>query len=342
MKEDFKLKRNPPCTLSDKAIDVLSRGFYPTGIDPLDYGLGFKFRKKEMIGIGGGTMNMLISKPDCDIQSMLLQMAMNIVRPYGNESKVIYYDIKAKIPSYYEFYKNSAGYSEEEYENKFFKILPNKSCNILKDVVDIIYNARINPDYAFTDKLGYYDESVRFHNMAPTVLILDGIDIIGNEYAASEDQIKSRITILQILRSLLHVGNIILFIPNTIITTENMNRLSVPYLRESERLGGGSTGVFLCDNVIRFDNSSSIAQLKSMPGGKEPIYSFNSTIRVEDGTSLGYEDLADIMRVSILKTRINNCGQLCNIKVDQYGKYISHLYGDDLDSLLKDMTEILK
>lgn len=258
------------------------------------------------IGITDGSFNMLIGRSGCGKSTWLTQTVANIIRPFKT-SAVFIDSIEGgmTIPRR----EQLTGFYGNELSDRF--IVRNTGITIenFYERIKMIYDMKMENRADYEYDTGLYDSlGNRIYKLEPTVYALDSLALIMSEKYAEEDELsgqmattanaKSNAAVFRRIIPLLKSANIILFAVNHITENVDINPMAkkkaqVSYLKQSERLPGGNTVIYLANNIIRFDD---VTKLKS-------------------ADSFGIDgSLVDLM---LVKSRTNKAGQACTLVFNQ-------------------------
>jgi hypothetical protein len=173
----------------------------------------------------------------------------------------------------------------------------------------MIYDLKMENRESFEYDTGLYDNlGNRIYKLEPTVYALDSLALIMSEKYAEEDELSGQMSTTSNAKSnaatfkriipLLKSANIILFAINHITENIDINpmqrkKAQVSYLKQSERLPGGNTVIYLANNIIRFDD---VTKLKS-------------------ADAFGID--GSLVDLTLIKSRTNKAGQSCTLVFNQ-------------------------
>lgn len=156
---------------------------YKTGLDLLDYRLGYKLVAKDMdeniignhdaIGVVGGSFITLIGKSGTAKTAMACKMAANIVKPYKN-GLVIHFDLEGAMTL--TRYRNLTNLTNKELNEH---IILKSDRTYLENITDTIMaitqeKAKHKKDYTYTTEFkNEFGEKMDLY--VPTVFVIDSI-----------------------------------------------------------------------------------------------------------------------------------------------------------------------
>lgn len=175
--------------------------------------------------------------------------------------------------------------------------------------VKMIHDLKMENREAYEYDTGLYDTlGNRIYKLEPTVYALDSLALIMSEKHAEEEELsgqmsttamaKNNAAVFRRIIPMLKSANIILFAVNHITENIDINPMAkkkaqVSYLKQSERLPGGNTVIYLANNIIRFDD---VTKLKA-------------------GEAFGID--GSLVDLTLVKSRTNKAGQSCTLVFNQ-------------------------
>lgn len=155
---------------------------YDTGLDLLNYRLGYRLVSKDMdenilsthdaVGVVGGSFVTIIGKSGTAKTAMACKMASHIVKPFKN-GMIVHYDLEGALNV--TRYKNLTGFTNKEYHDHVLL----KRDGYLEDIADMINcisqeKAKHKKDYLYTtDFTNEFGDKITLYE--PTVIIIDSL-----------------------------------------------------------------------------------------------------------------------------------------------------------------------
>lgn len=287
---------------------------YSTGFLSLDFRNGtvihVKTEDKDFcyysVGVTDGSFIMLIGRSGCGKSTFLIQTTANIIRPFATSCAFIdSIEGGMSIPRR----EQLTDFYGEELTKRF--IVRNTGITIenFYERIKMIYDIKMENRETFEYDTGLYDTlGNRIYKLEPTVYGLDSLALIMSEKYSEEDELsgqmsatataKSNSAVFRRIIPLLKSANIILFAVNHITENVDINpmqrkKAQVSYLKQSERLPGGNTVIYLANNIIRFDD---VTKLKS-------------------ADAFGID--GSLVDLTLVKSRTNKAGQSCTLVFNQ-------------------------
>lgn len=254
---------------------------YPTGFLSFDFVNGTivhvqtedKSFSYYSVGITDGSMVMLIGRSGCGKTTYTVQAAANIIRPFKT-STIFHDDIEGGLNSSRRevLTRMTPQELEERYIIRNTGITSENWYQRIKMIHDIKMENREEFEYD-TNLLD--SRGNRIVKLEPTVYILDSLALLTPEKFAEEDELsgqmsttataKANAQVFRRVMPLLKSANIILMVINHINQKVDINpmqrkKAQVSYLKQDETLPGGNTPIYLCNNMIRFDDNSKLKE----------------------------------------------------------------------------------
>ena len=264
---------------------------YKTGLDLLDYRLGYRLIAKDMdeniigshdaIGVVGGSFITLIGKSGTAKTAMACKMAANIVKPYKN-GLVIHFDLEGAMTL--TRYRNLTNLTNKELSEH---VILKSDRTYLEDITDTIMaitqeKAKHKKDYTYTTEFkNEFGENMNLY--VPTVLVIDSIPqlsmkpeqkkVKAKKGSGEEDYMVDNIELgkntyaMRVARDLTQFFKQYLSIIReyniTIISINHMHpkiqidnpfaksQAQVLYLKQDEQLPGGTATVYYANTIIK-------------------------------------------------------------------------------------------
>ena len=264
---------------------------YKTGLDLLDYRLGYKLVAKDMdeniignhdaIGVVGGSFITLIGKSGTAKTAMACKMAANIVKPYKN-GLVIHFDLEGAMTL--TRYRNLTNLTNKELSEH---IILKSDRTYLENITDTIMaitqeKAKHKKDYTYTTEFkNEFGENMDLY--VPTVFVIDSIPqlsmkpeqkkVKAKKGSGEEDYMIDNIELgkntyaMRVARdltqffkqylSIIREYNITIISINHIhpkIQIDNpfaKSQAQVLYLKQDEQLPGGTATVYYANTIIK-------------------------------------------------------------------------------------------
>lgn len=258
------------------------------------------------VGITDGSFIMLIGRSGCGKSTWLTQASANIIRPY--QTSCVFMDSiegGMTVPRR----EQLTDFYGEELVSKF--IVRNTGITIenFYERIKMIHDIKMENRQDYEYDTGLYDTlGNRIYKLEPTVYGLDSVALIMSEKYTDEDELsgqmattasaKNNAATFRRIIPMLKSANIILFAVNHITENIDINPMAkkkaqVAYLKQSERLPGGNTIIYLANNIIRFDD---VTKLKA-------------------AESFGID--GSLVDLTLVKSRTNKAGQSCTLVFNQ-------------------------
>lgn len=258
------------------------------------------------VGVTDGSFIMLIGRSGCGKSTWLTQTIANIIRPFKT-SAVFLDSIEGgmTIPRR----EQLTNFYGQELIDRF--VVRNTGITIenFYERIKMIYDMKMENREAYEYDTGLYDTlGNRIYKLEPTVYGLDSVALIMSEKYSEEEELsgqmsttagaKNNAAVFRRIIPMLKSANIILFAVNHITDNIDINPMAkkkaqVSYLKQSERLPGGNTIIYLANNIIRFDD---VTKLKA-------------------GESFGID--GSLVDLTLVKSRTNKAGQSCTLVFNQ-------------------------
>ena len=264
---------------------------YKTGLDLLDYRLGYKLVAKDMdeniignhdaIGVVGGSFITLIGKSGTAKTAMACKMAANIVKPYKN-GLVIHFDLEGAMTL--TRYRNLTNLTNKELSEH---IILKSDRTYLENITDTIMaitqeKAKHKKDYTYTTEFKN-EFGKKMDLYVPTVFVIDSIPqlsmkpeqkkVKAKKGSGEEDYMIDNIELgkntyaMRVARdltqffkqylSIIREYNITIISINHIhpkIQIDNpfaKSQAQVLYLKQDEQLPGGTATVYYANTIIK-------------------------------------------------------------------------------------------
>ena len=291
---------------------------YSTGFTVLDYRNGYRITSMDRnenvissynaLGVVGGTFVTAIGKSGTAKSTLLIQIAANIVRPFGDNAFVQYYDLEQALS--YTRIKNVTGFSQADLEDKF--VLKQEK-NYIEDIFDaIVHIANTKEKYKEefmydTNLLDEFGRPIRCY--VPTVIVLDSIPTIASKDSDGKTAMEGGTYANRIAKALAQFYKRLM----PIIKTYNITVMAINHINSKIEINPfAKTQPQLL--TMKMD--------ESMPGGNAPIYYANNIFKLTSIGSEKYtmeEDGFDgfLSRCDLLKSRTNKAGQFCHLVYNQ-------------------------
>lgn len=269
--------------LFDKISEVISKEklgeeipFTPTysgGIDVMDYRNGRIEKGKVTVGFDGGKIITVIGKSGSGKTSLAIKMACSIVEPYENGG-IFHYDFERATNI--SRVKTISGWSDETIANKYKNLQRNIYSESIYKIIKSIDKLKNNPETYDEIKIdsGEKDENGDpIYILPPTVILLDSWALCIPENISEEEELSGQMSastiartnnsIIKRLAGPLERGNIILIAINHITQKIDINafaktQAAINYLKQDESVPGGSSILYLANNVIRCTTSTKL------------------------------------------------------------------------------------
>lgn len=264
---------------------------YKTGLDLLDYRLGYKLVAKDMdeniignhdaIGVVGGSFITLIGKSGTAKTAMACKMAANIVKPYKN-GLVIHFDLEGAMTL--TRYRNLTNLTNKELSEH---IILKSDRTYLENITDTIMaitqeKAKHKKDYTYTTEFkNEFGEKMDLY--VPTVFVIDSIPQLSmkpeqkkvkakkgsgeKDYMIDNIELGKNTYAMRVARdltqffkqylSIIREYNITIISINHIhpkIQIDNpfaKSQAQVLYLKQDEQLPGGTATVYYANTIIK-------------------------------------------------------------------------------------------
>ena len=261
--------------VKDAEFDVM----YPTGFLSLDYLNGTMIHVKseqinmsyKSVGIMDGTSNTFIGRTGCGKSTLCVQIIGNILRQYPEINAYID-DIEGSLPMSRKEFLLGLDYEDLQFRVKF------RNTGITTENVygqiRAIRDEKVNNREAYEYDSGLYDiYGNRIFKLIPTLYFIDSFamlmpddvnedDELGNSGMGASGIAKANTALIKKISQLLKEANIILFTINHIMDDIQIGLfpkpVSVPGLKQGERLPGGKAASYLANNLFRLDEKSTL------------------------------------------------------------------------------------
>ena len=251
---------------------------YPTGFLSLDYLNGQIIHVKsdemdmtyEAIGIMDGTSNTFISRPGTGKSTFCVQTIGYMMKKYPLAMCFVD-DPEGSLP--YDRKEYLFDLPEEDF-NKRIKIRNTgiTTENVYKQI-RAIYDEKVNNKKDFMYDTGLYDHyGNRIFKLYPTFYFIDSLaQLLPDDIMESEEldggmgathAAKKNTQLIKKISQLLKEANIVMFVINHIMddvqTGKFKKQAQIDGLKDGERISGGKNALYLANNMIRFDQSSTL------------------------------------------------------------------------------------
>jgi RecA/RadA recombinase len=291
----------------------------PTTLTPFDYRNGMKVcletrdqmaeYQYDAIGLGTGSLNMLIGKNGCAKTAAAIQMGCGIAQRFPS-SFVTHLDMengtnKMRV-------KNLSGWNSGMIDDKYFIKSGPLPIETVKKLVIAQAESKLRLRIQYPDLTTYFTGTYdvngnKVYEMVPTVIILDSVPMLyeSSGEMSNMDGARTAKAIADMVKTIMPYlvkANIIFIAINHINQKINTGFLPTPsqnnYLGQDESISGGNTLLYLCNNVIKMTSSTKLMV------GKNPFGDFT-------GFHSNYK---------LIKSRSNCSGQECEMIYNQeYG-----------------------
>lgn len=251
---------------------------YSTGMDVMDYKNGFVSDDGEVItGVDSGKIITIIGKSGSGKTSLALEMASSIVEDF--EEGVIYHlDFERAMSASAQTsrFATISGWDKDTIKSKY-KILNRDiySETLYKLIrgIDKIKNDPENFDRIKIDTGKVDEEGETIYALPPTVVIVDSWVTMIPKDISEEEELSGSMSASSIAKTNnavckrivgpLERGNITLIIINHItkkieVSSFAKTQADINYLKQDESIPGGSSCIYLCNNLIRLVTGSKL------------------------------------------------------------------------------------
>jgi len=248
---------------------------YPSGIDIMDYRNGYMDDDGINIGFDGGKLITVIGKSGSGKTSLAIQMACSIVEDY-EEGSIIHYDFEratnlARV-------KAISGWDKETLKKKYKNLKNNIYSESIYQIVKAIDQLKNEPSTYEKIKIDtgeVDDEGEPIYTLPPTVILLDSWAMMIPKDISEEEKLSGQMSATSIARQNNAVikrilgpmvrGNITLIVINHITTKIEISAFSktqaaINYLKQDESIPGGSSCLYLSNNIIRVTTSTKLEE----------------------------------------------------------------------------------
>jgi len=251
---------------------------YSSGIDVMDYRNGRIEKGEVNVGFDGGRIVTVIGKSGSGKTSLAIKMACSIVEPYEN-GNIFHYDFERATNI--SRVKTISGWSDETLERKYKNLQRNIYSESIYKVVKAIDKLKNNPENYDEIKIdsGKKDEDGNpIYVLPPTVILLDSWALCIPEDISEEEKLSGQMSatsiarinnsIIKRLAGPLERGNIILIAINHITQKIEINafaktQAAINYLKQDEAIPGGTSIIYLANNIIRVTTSTKLDESDS-------------------------------------------------------------------------------
>jgi RecA/RadA recombinase len=239
----------------------------------MDYRNGRIEHGKVTTGFDGGRIVTIIGKSGSGKSSLAIKMACSIVEPYEN-GNIFHYDFERATNV--SRVKTISGWSDETIEKKYKNLQRNIYSESIYKLVKSIDKLKNKPETYDEIKLdsGEVDSDGNpIYVLPPTVILLDSWALTIPEGISEEDELSGQMSatsiarinnsIIKRLAGPLERGNIILIAINHITQKIEINafaktQAAINYLKQDESIPGGSSILYLANNIIRCTTSTKL------------------------------------------------------------------------------------
>lgn len=246
---------------------------YSSGIDIMDYHNAYEDTDGIVTGFEGGRLITIIGKSGSGKTSFGIEMACSIVNDY-EEGSIIHYDFEratnlARV-------KTISGWDDETINNKYKNLKNNIYSESIFQIVKAIEQKKNEPsvyeaikiDTGKTDK-----EGNPIYVLPPTVILLDSWALMIPRDISEEEKLsgsmsasaiaKQNNAVIKRILGPMERGNITLIVINHITQKIEINSFAktqsaVNYLKQDESVPGGSSCIFLANNLIKLTTSTKL------------------------------------------------------------------------------------
>lgn len=278
---------------------------YSTGFVAFDFLNGYivhvKNEEKDLnykyynVGIQDGTLTMFIGRSQCGKTTFAMQCGFNIIKDYPTAS-FFHDDCENSVNNARK--RVLTGTSIQELRKRYICRDTGVTTETFYERIKMISDEKLNnyDDYSYDTGLLDEDGSPII-KLEPTVYLLDSFPMLMPEKYATEDELSGQMAAPAIARGntqmlkriipMLKASNIMLFIINHILPDVSLTprKSQLRCLKNTERITGGETLIYLTSNTVRFDD-----------------------VRVKEQDNYGIEGAA-IINVSLAKSRQNQTGK---------------------------------
>lgn len=331
---------------SIQGYDVETDIMYPTGFAPFDYLNGYKVHVNKpngesywynAVGICSGSSVMFLSRPGAGKTTIALQMAANIIRPFSN-GLIFYDDIEGG--SNFARRQLLTRFSSDEIDNRLIYRNSGITAESFYNAIAAIYDEKISHRDEYEYNTGLLDfKGKEIFKLIPTVYILDSLAMLTPENITDQSELsgsmgataiaKSNTAVFKRIIPKLKAANIILFVINHITDKIEINsfvhsKSQVGFLKQNESLPGGKAALYLANNMVRVDDSSSVLKPEKDLGiyGKIVDFTFiksrtNSsgrTVPMIFNYELGFDDILSLFIFLKSNGAIEMKGAYCSLR----------------------------
>lgn len=293
---------------------------YPTTFLPLDFINGMYVENQIMdnsvkynnysIGMGDGSIVMVIGKTGSAKTTFAIQAATSIVAPFKN-SVIIHEDLERGTTK--PRVSVIAGWNMGMIEQRYILRQSGITAETFFTRVMLHCNNKIKLAEQYPEEMTYdtglfdvYGKKIR--KVIPSVMILDSLpllmpgDLTEDEKLSGQmsttAQAKTNARIFRTIAPKINQANVILFVINHINQNININpfapkQAQINYLKQDETLPGGHMAMYLSNNIIKFVTSDKLNSEKEF--GINGFYS----------------------KVQLIKSRSNRAGQEVRLVFNQ-------------------------
>ena len=254
--------------------EVLFTPTYSSGIDIMDYYNGYTNEDGETtVGFDGGKIITIIGKSGSGKSSLAIKMACNIVEDF-DEGQIFHYDYEratnnARI-------KTISGWDDKTIKTKYKRLsrdIYSESIYQIVKAIDKLKNDPKNYESIKIDSGKLDSEGNPIYVLPPTVILIDSWAVMMPRDISEEEKLsgsmsassiaKTNNAVIKRIAGPLERGNIILLIINHIGSKIDINQFSktqaqINFLKQDETVPGGSSCLFLCNNLIKCTTSTKL------------------------------------------------------------------------------------
>lgn len=250
--------------------------FYSSGIDIIDYANGSLEDNNEdyRIGFDGGSIIGIIGKSGSGKSSAGLEIAYSMVKDY-EEGQIIHLDYERASKTDSRI-KTISGWDDNTLKKKYKKLsrdIYSETIYKLVKGINKIKNDPTNYEKIKIDSGKVDSEGNPIYVLPPTVILIDSWAVVIPKDINEEEELsgsmsassiaKTNNSIIKRLTGAIEKGNITLIIVNHITKKIDINQFSktqpdINYLKPDESIPGGSSMLYLCNNILRLTTSSKL------------------------------------------------------------------------------------
>lgn len=269
------MKKVPNAVSNNKAIaDVM----YPTGFLALDYLNGTIVHVKSeeinmsyrMIGIMDGCANTFISRPGCGKSTFCVQAIGKHLKQWPQAMAYID-DIEGSLPLVRKEFLIDL--PKEDMDRRVKIRNTGITTENVYQQIRAIYNEKVSHREDYLYDTGLYDTfGERIFKLYPTFYFIDSFAMLLPDDIMDKDELdggmgatqsaKKNTQLIKKMSQLLKEANIVMYVINHIMDDVNNSifhkQAQIDGLKEGERISGGRTALYLANNMVRFDQGSTL------------------------------------------------------------------------------------